>query len=348
MATIIASPLQVDEQDLGPSEEVVQLQILVKDEDWKGLFDHLEIWRSRASISGPFEELTSDRWRPARLPKTAGDLPSPAVTGASVSIVGLILQLKVNEKDDLVITFTGTDPLTFSDVASQITAQGLTKVRSYVDAEGTLTIETTEPGTGAVLRVVGGDAAPLLGLPIDEPSNLAFGQDARIPLKEGVETYLFTDIRGSDAYYYKTRFRNRSTQGVSEFSQPFSVGQALGISASNIVCGQLDLVTLEGRPLCNVEVSVYNRFRGGLVEGRLVTGGAQTKITNQNGHVEFLLVRGTDVTVSISGTDIVRDITVPTDETVNIFQLLGADPATGDDHWKVQVPNIVYAERRSL
>ena len=126
------------------------------------------------------------------------------------------------------------------------------------------------------------------------------------------------------------------------------MGQALGVSSANVVCGQLDLVGLDGRPLGNVEVSVYNAFRGELVEGKLVAGGQQAKITNQNGRVEFNLVRGTRVTVAISGTNIVRDIVVPTDPAVSIFQLLGADPPTGDDHWKVQVPNLIYAERRSL
>lgn len=348
MAVIIASPLQVNEQDLGPSEEIVQLQILVKQEDWKGLFDQIEVWRSRSSINGPYEEFTNSRWAAARIPKLAKDEPATPVTGRSVVIVGLTLQLRVNEQDDLVITFTGADPLTYSDAASQITAQGKTKVRSYVDEDGLLVIETTEPGTGAVLRIVGGEAAPLLGLSIDEPDSLAFGRDARISLRDGVESYLFTDVRGSDAYFYKTRFRNKTTQGVSELSQPFSSGQALGLTSASIACGTLCLVGLDGKPLNNIEVSVYNAFRGDLVEGKLVSESSQRKITDSNGRVEFFLVRGTKLTVAISGTSIVRDIVVPTDPSVLIFPLLGADPGTGDDHWKVQVPDLVYAERRSL
>lgn len=347
MSTIVISTVPADEAD-SPSTEIVQLQILVKREDYEDLFDQIEVWRSRSTLRGPYEELTADRWRPARIPKLAGDQPSSPVTGRSVPVVGLTLQIRVGETDDLVVTFTGVDPLTFAQAASQITTQGLTKVAAYVDAGGLLVVETTEPGTGAVLRITGGDAAPLLGLPTEEPDSLAYGRDARIPIKLGTESYLFTDVRGSDAYFYKTRFRNKLTQGVSEFSQPFSLGQALGISAANIVCGTLDLVDTNGKPLSNREVSVFNTYMGDLVEGKFVAGFGENKLTDNNGHVEFTLVRGSHMTVSISGTDVSRNIVVPTDETILVFGLLDADVSTQDDGFRVQVPNIVYAERRSL
>lgn len=347
MSTIVVSTVAVDEVAT-PSTEIVQLQILVKREDYEDLFDQIEVWRSRDSIRGPYEELTADKWRTARIPKLTGDRPSSPVTGRYVTIVGLTLQLKVGETDDLVITFTGVDPLTFAEAAAQITSQGLTKVAAYVDEDGLLVVETTEPGTGAVLRIVGGDAAPLLGLPTEEPDSLAFGRDARIPIKLGTESYLFTDVRGSDAYFYKTRFRNRLSLGVSEFSQPFSLGQAIGISSANIVCGTLDLVDTNGKPLVNREVTVFNRYQGDLVEGKFIAGFGENKLTDASGHVEFTLVRGAHMTVSISGTDIARNIVVPTDSDVTIFGLLDSDISTQDDGFVVQVPDIVYAERRSL
>lgn len=347
MATIVVSTAAVDEVDT-PSTEIVQLQILVKREDYEDLFTQIEVWRSRSSIRGPYEELTDDRWRTARIPKLAGDRPAVAVTGRTVPIVGLTLELRIREQEDIVITFTGVDTLTFAAAADQITAQGLSQVVAYVDDGGLLVVESTEPGTGAVLRITGGDAAPLLGLPLTEPDSLAFGRDARIPIKVGTESYLFTDIRGSDAYYYKTRFRNPITQGVSEFFQPFSLGQALGISAANIVCGTLDLVDTNGRPLANREVVVFNQYQGDLVEGKFVAGFGENRLTDEHGHVEFNLVRGSHMTVAISGTDVARNIIVPTDEDVQIFALLAADVSTQDDGFVVQVPSITYAERRSL
>lgn len=346
MPTIVVSP--ISEQQLEQNEEeLVQLQIVVKREDFEGLFDQIEVWRSRSSINGPYEELTAASWKMARIPKLAGDEPSTPVVGPSVVVAGTTLQLKVNERDDLVIIFTGVNPITTQNAAAQITSGGLTRVRSYVDEDGILVVETTEPGTGALLRIVGGDAAPLLGLPLDEPESFAFGRDPRIPLKLDVYEYTFTDIRGSADYYYKTRFRNRLSDAVSEFSQPYSIGQALGISSANVVCGYLDLVGLNGRPLANRTVSVYNGFRYDLVENKLVAASQENQVTDHNGHVEFTLVRGTTVKVAIGGTDIVRDITVPTDESVKLFNLL--DPSIGtDDVFVVQVPQVEYAYKRSL
>lgn len=347
MSTIVVSPVTQEPEET-PSEEIVQLQILVKREDYEDLFDRIEVWRSRTSIRGPYEELTADRWLRARIPKLASDQPSVPVTGRSVVIVGKTLQVRVGEAQDLVLVFTGTDPLTFAECASQITAQGQTKLLSYVDEDGLLVIETTEPGTGAVLRILESEAAPLLGLPIEEPDCLAFGRDARIPIKLGTESYLFTDLRGSDAYWYKTRFRNRVNLAVSEFSQPFSLGHALGISAANIACGVLDLVDTNGKPLPNKEVVVYNTYQGDLVEEKFVAGHGEARLTDSNGHVEFTLVRGAHMTVVISGTDIARNIIVPTDGDVSIFKLLDPDVSTQDDNFVVQIPSIVYAERRSL
>lgn len=346
MTTIVVSPAQVVEAT--PTSEMIQLQVLVKEEDWVGLFDQVEVWRSRDTVSGPYEELTAEKWMRARIPKTAGDAPSTPVAGAFVVASGKTLQLKVNETDDLVVTITGVDPLTYGQVATQVTAQGQLRVRAYVASDGTFVVETTEPGTGAILRVVGGDVAALVGLPMTEPEGLAYGRDARLALKRGVEEYLFTDVRGSTAYFYKTRFRNRITQAVSEFSHPFSVGQALGISSENIVCGYVDLVDVSGRPLAYRMVSVHNRFQGELVENKFIAGRDETKLTDTCGHASFTLVRGCTATVAISGTDVARDILVPTDPTVKTFNLLDPDVGTGEDVFKVQVPDIIYAERRSL
>jgi len=343
MAVSIVRPVNLSSEEL----QLVELHIFVVDEDWVGDFDQIEVWRSKTTSSGPYEELTAETWRYARLPHGAGDIPSTPVTGADVIVVGSDLQLRLNERDDLTILFTGTDPLTLTQVASQIVAGGLTRVNSYVDEDGLLVIETTEPGTGALLRIVGGEATGILGLPTEEPESLANGRDPRITLMQGTSEYIFSDIRGSEGYYYKTRFRNSFSQAVSEFSQPFPVGQALGLSAARVVCGRLDLVAQDGKPLRNVEVHVFNGHRGQIVDDKLVAGPVQSQLSDRSGRVEFHLVRGMRATVTIMGTDITRDIEVPSDENVKVFNLL--DPTVSvEDVFTVQVPNIVYAQRRSL
>lgn len=327
--------------------ELVQLHIFVKEEDWLNVFNQVEVWRSRGLSAGPYEELTAQSWRYARIPKDAGDNPAAPPPGPSVIIVGLDLQLKLNEQDDILITFTGVDPLTYAEAATQIQSQSNARIRSYVDEDSLLVVESVEPGTGAILRVVGGDAAPHLGLPTTEPDSLAYGQDARISLVAGKEKYLFNDIRGGARYFYKTRFRDAGQEIYSEFSQPSPADQSIGISHENIACGQLSMVRLDGKPLRNQLVRVFNRYKTQQVESRLVAGPELDGVSDMDGKVQFFLVRGSDVTVSIDGTDIVRDIEVPTDPAVEVFNLL--DPDLGpDDYFKVRVPNIEYAQRRTL
>jgi len=69
--------------------------------------------------------------------------------------------------------------------------------------------------------------------------------------------------------------------------------------------------------------------------------------TDRDGHVEFMLVRGQSISVAVVGTDLIRTFTVPVDLTVLSFQLL--DPTlSSNDVFRVQVPTLVYAERRTL
>lgn len=359
MAIIVVSPLVV-ESDSGPSVELVQLQVTATRDDHEGLFDRIQVWRSTLGAAGPYAELTAQSWRPARVPESAEDeSPSPPV-GSSVIIVGETLVFRVNEddEDELTVTFTGTDPLTFAECATQVTAAGANdgRVRAYVADDGTFVVESLQSGSAATLRVMESDGAALLGLPVSDPDNIegspadsfSTGKEARIQLSVNVEQYTFTDYRGSDAFYYKTRFINTLTGGTSEFSQSFGVGTAPGISTSSLVCGQLTLAGLSGSPARNVEVTVYNGFQGELVEGHYVAESQQSKLTDDNGRVEFLLVRGLRCTVAIGNTNIVRDIVVPEDASINVFELLGSDVSSGEDIFKVQVPDIITAERRSL
>jgi len=325
------------------STEAVTLQILVDENDSEG-FDQIEIWRSTDSQSGPFVELTSDRWRSARLPLNSSDPPDTPVTGPSVIVVGQELELLVDGRTELTTTFAGSDPLTYTECAAQIESEGGGLIRSYVDEDAKLVIETVTVGVQALLEITGGDAITVLGLSLSQDE----GQDARISMLGGQEEYTFIDPRGDSENYYKTRYRNRALGTTSEFSLPFTVGRALGLSREQIVCGFLDLVRGDGRPLANRRVQVYNPVRGELVEDKLVTGATLSAVTDVNGHVEFSLVRGTKYTVAITGTDIVREIVAPEDTATLRFPLLGEDVGTQDDVFKVQVPDIIYAERRSL
>lgn len=327
---------------------VVNLEVLVQNVDFVGLFDRIEVWRSRTGAAGPYEEVTAAQWLCARLPKLAGDPPSPPVVGASVNIVGKVLEFLVKEKTRVSIAFTGSNPLTLSTCAGQISAQSQGLLSAYVDGNGQLAVQTREPGTAATLRVISSDAAVLLALPTTAPNTLATGRDARVPLTKDVNSYTFADQSGSANAYYKTRFRNAGSGVTSDFSLPFNTGAAMGVSLDNLVTGFLDLVTVDGRPLAHIEVSVRATFKGDTVEGKLLAGGDLLHSTDATGHVEFILVRGQKYTVAISGTNLVREITAPTDAGISAFTLIDPTYAAQDDYFRVRVPDLPTLERRSI
>lgn len=328
--------------------EVVQLHMFVEDSDWLGVFDQIEVQRSRGLSTGPYEPLTADGWLPARVPATGGSAPAVPFLGATVDVVGRDLRLLIDETDELSIVFvdTGSGVLTLSEAAAQVALQSSGRLRSWVDSAGVLVVETVRPGTGAALRVLGGDAASSLGLPTLEPEALAFGRDAHLSLLRGKQSYSFVDLRGESSFFYRTRFRNRAMNTVSAFTQPSYASSPLGVSGGNIVCGRVNLVGLDGRPLQNVLVRIFNRYARQEVEGKFLAGAAVDGVTDASGTLELNLVRGAEVSVSIEGTDVVRDIRVPEDPAISVFNLLDAMVGP-DDYWKVRGRDVQYAPRRS-
>lgn len=325
--------------------QALQLDIFVDSASWEGQFDSLEVRRSRLTDGGPYQALTGDGWAPASLPALAS-APSPPQTGPSATLAGKTLYLLISERTQLAVTFAGPDPTTFASAATQIAGQSNGLLNSFVLANQ-LYVQTKQPGAGASLRVVGGDPAPLLGLQVHEPGSLAFGSDARIPLVHGVANYVYTDLNGSRDFFYKTRFFNTLSRTTSDFSLPFQGRFLAGVGLSNLVRATVDVVDARGIGQAGVAVLLFNRFAGTQIGGKTMVGGASNGLTDDNGHFETLLVRGTAVTVAIAGTNLARDVTVPTDPGVQSFDLL--DPAYGsNDLFNVQVPNLKYAVRRSI
>lgn len=338
--TIVVSPLGRQLENTG---EVIKLDILVNDPAFFATYDKIEVWRSLLGQGGPYSELTAVELSPARIPADSGP-PTVPVTGPSVVISGEGLELLINGVDEVVIDFTGVDPLTFAQVAAQVLAQGQAKVLAYVNPSGKLILQTTAAGTGASILVRPTDGASKLGLPINERR---YGQDPRLNLILETNRYTFEDLFGHEDYFYKIRFRNSATGAVSEYSLPHSVGARIGISSSHLICGKADLIQADGRPLINQEVHLHTEFNGAMVDGRVMVGTDLSRLTDAHGHVEFMLVRGQRFGVSVPGTSLFRTITVPTDPAKQVFNLFDPDIAD-EDVFRVQVPEIIVAERRSL
>lgn len=344
MAVIVVRPY-IPEEAVGGTE-LHRLQIFVELEDFEGVYDLLEIWGASDS-AGPYAEKTAAQWLPPRLPLSALNEPASPVTGRLIAITGKQLKVKPMDSSDFVITvnFTGGDPLTYAQAAGQVTAQGLGQIRGYVDPNGLFVLQSTLPGAQSRIRVLESDGAAILGLPVDVPAE---GREARIPLIPGRTTYSFVDPYASSPAFYKTRLRNRSTQIVSPFSEIFGVTPVKpGVSLDNSIIGQINLVGIDGKPVTNAEVTVHGTGPYMQVEGKLVAWGPLKAKTNNHGHVEFVLVRGVKATAVINGTSIVRDFVVPTDPSITLFNILGVEASSTDDNFKVVVPEITSAERRT-
>lgn len=326
--------------------QVIRLQLRANKDDWSGFFDRLEVWRGDAA-TGPFTELTAPQWVGARIPDIQGDPPPVPPAGDSVALSGKTLSLLVNEKVPIDITFTGSDPITYATAVTQINAGGQGLVSAFVSADGHVVLQTAAPGTETILRVVPTDAAALLGLPTTLPSAVAYGKTARSVLIADLDVYDFVDYHGDPTFFYRTRFSNSLNGDVSEFSPPFPGGGSAVLDPSLLILGVIDIIDLQGRPIQNREISISTKFTGVVAEGRAVMPRDQVALTDASGHAEFTLIRGMTITVAVAGSQIVRDVVVPSDPALTFFRLLDASVGS-DDVFVVQKPQIDYAVRRSL
>lgn len=303
------APVRVD-------TEMIELEIVLREEDFAGVFDELEVWRSRTA--GRYEQLTGDSWEPARLPDPYPGALDSGSEGPPLAVQGKDLRLRIDRRHDLIVVLTETR---LRAVAQEIESQSRNLLRCSGGEGGVLRVETTTPGSAAHIEVVGGEASPHLFAPGQIE---AIGKVARIGLRLGHERYLFADIHGGARYLYKTRFRNSATGALSDFSDSFSADSATVRRVQDLVVGRLELRDPEGRALAGMEVRLEPK---GLAhaEGALAGVTPLVRSTNERGCVEFELVRGLRATVAIQGTPIVRDIVAPSNPVVESFDLLGRE-----------------------
>jgi hypothetical protein len=324
------------------SSSLARLTILTDQADWLNLYDRLEVWRSELGQDGPFYELSGDGFLQALLPPTVG--PPSAFSGPSSNLVGLELDLLVNELYSVKVMFTGVNPLTRAAAAAQITTQAFPYATAYVDANGVLALQSLQGGGLSAVRVVGGSATTLLGVTVDD---VEFGHDPRPVLAAGQLTYVFQDYFSDSTFFYKTRYSNSVTHVASAFSTPFSTLDRLGLDPALVVIGFVQLATPQGRAGESQEVLVFNSFTAQTVGSAVIAGAPKKYLTDVNGYVEFPLVRGISVDVSIGSTPFIRTIAVPTDPTVLKFNCF--DPQYGnDDNFSVQRAQLPYATRTKL
>jgi hypothetical protein len=176
---------------------------------------------------------------------------------------------------------------------------------------------------------------------------VAHGLDAwgRLILEQPL--YMFTDPWGLETDFYKVRLFNTNVAASGLSYTPVPGAPRGGLGAQHLIEGHIQLFDLTGRPVENVLVSLYASQRIFPPDGWSGEMPATVNIrTDRMGRAATLLVRGARLTMSISGTNLAREILVPSDG--QSFDLLDPDISLDNDAYKVQVPNILVGERRSL
>lgn len=322
-------------------EHVVRLDIRVEDSEWQGKYDRLEVYRSVLGDAGPYEELTAPRWLRARLPAGSTEDAGES-SGPLAPVGGKDLTLLIGGAHEVEVTFSGT--ITHATAALEIEAVGKPLVYAYVDKNSRLAMQTQAIGGVASIEVLGGEAAPLLGL---AAGDIGYGADPRPALIAGKKSYRVTDYYAQSTYYYKTAFSNSLTGARSEMSAAFSAKSYVGIDPDNIVRGYVRLVKRDGKPHTKQQVAIYSPVLGQQVDGATVTGDQEIFLTDKNGYVEVNLIRGTTIDVGIGGTNLMRKVTVPSDSSIELFDLLSPEYGS-DDAFTVKKLDVPYAERRNL
>jgi len=171
-------------------------------------FDFIRVFRSTTGPQGTFVEITSATPRSASLTGT--------ITGP-FNVTGLSLMIRANRGPTQTATISGTNPLSASQIATQINAQ-LSGILASDDGTGKLKITTNGTGTDEILEILGAlDALPLLGFSVGQ---FDIGEASRIPLVDNVTDYVFEDVAGSDSDYYEIDFINSTSLVTSERSDP--------------------------------------------------------------------------------------------------------------------------------
>ena len=325
-----------------PSSNLVTIEVLTPPDEWDGVFTHLEVWRSVLGEGGPYLPLFSSPPSPARVPADGGD--SSGALGASVSLSGKPLQLVVGGLNTISYTHPGPFPITLAAFAAALTA-AVPSVRAWVDISGKLVLSTATSGEAALLEVLETEAASILGLPSTRPASLSGGKGYPVQLVPGTVRVKVHDPTGTSNYFYKTRYSRGNVAGA--FSTPVSASQlAAGLSPTQLATGYVKLIQ-GAKPMANQRVEVSYPSPASLVEGYLVVGDGATGVTDKNGYVEFTLLRGVPIDVSVLGTSIVRRVVIPTGSVYSSYNLFDPQLAS-EDGFGLQRVETLYADRRTL
>lgn len=302
-------------------------------------FNRIQWWRGRSGPDGLFEPITDFAAGAAVL--TGADLGPHELFGKTFSFL-------VNDVTQVDVTFATADPVSTAAAAAEIdAASGL--ITAADDGNGRVAITTVGTGTGASIEVLESDGALAMGF---QTGDFAIGTGTDSTLVAGTHEYFFTDQNSDADYWYKVKLRHDSTLVESELTTAFPANLSQGVPKSETIVAYMRLVDFTGCPINGRKVTLTNTFLPNLVNTTVanqqagVFRGHVTKETDSNGYVEFRILKGIEVDVTVEATSFVRRLTIPDTAGVDLVDLL--DPAlVTRDEFGIQEQNVDFAIRLS-
>lgn len=296
-------------------------------------FNRARWYRSRSGAAGTFEAATASTAQPATM---RGAVEPHGVSGKT-------LNLRINGSTLVDVTFSDPDPVSTAQAIAEIEAA--TALLNGVDDAGVLVLETVATGSGASIEVLGGDAAPYLGLIVN---GAAIGLDADTTLSAGVHQYFYTDQNSSEDFWYAVELRNSATPALAPLSVAFPASRVQGVPKTEVVPCFVRLTDPTGYPLNGRRINLVN----GYVPNKVQAGNFSWAIfrhsvqmtTNEQGYAETRLLKNLVIDVVVEGTGVIRRIQIPSG--VDSVDLL--DPTlVVEDEFGIAEPDIDFAIRTS-
>lgn len=291
-------------------------------------YSRIELWWS-IDQGNSYAEITSSTAQPAKLTSL------PALT--TYRMGGKLLKLSVNGAAEVSIAFSSLiDYWTPTQVVNRINEV----VPTLASVSGTTVVLTsTTTGRASSLKIVYNDAIDL-GF---EAEKVVYGTAARPTLVSDTFIYVFSDPSGSSDYRYKWRFSANGVNPISGYSKVLygntpalaeadvlSVCTATFIGLDGVAKAQDVIVALEQNPM---------EFSGYVVGDKL----PKMYKADENGFIQFTLVRGARVKVALEGTTFVREFTVPSTPSFDLLEAMAAAP----DAFTIQTP-LPFLIRRNV
>lgn len=291
------------------------------------------VWQRAISEDGTYIDLTAAA-------ATAASLTGTVAQTFNLSGETFIVTIK---SVTYTVTFTGTNPLTITDVVSQ--CNSVLPGTPASDESGKLKLTTSSTGTAETLEIGDGTANSILGF---DEGDSSVGKATYTSLSGGQTVYSFTDESGDPDYWYRYRFIEDATDGYTDWHYPGQGYQASPVAVAKLCWGYVKLVDAGGVAYADIELLVVNvaSADGVAVTGvdHNILGPRIATTTDDTGEAGVWLLRGSIVDISIEGTGLVRRVTIPDAATVNLLDSSIAD----DDIFSVQTFDIPEAIRRSL